>query len=284
MTVREALSAGKEILERASVEEAALDARLLLEFTAGLTCSDVLIKGAEPLTKEQEEAYRAALSRRAKREPLQHITGSVSFMGIEIRCDGRALIPRQETELLAEQAIRLSEAANKPCMSVLDLCTGTGCIAVALALSGRFTAVTAADVSGEALELAALNIAQNKASVALKQGDLFDAVPGERFDMIVSNPPYISAEEMDQLMPEVRDHDPHLALSGGSDGLDFYRRIAAEAPRHLNPGGRILLEIGAGQGKAVSALLKENGFTEICILQDYSGLDRIVTAAGGNDV
>ncbi len=285
MTIREALQTGKTLLKQASIEEAVLDARLLLEHVTGLSHGELLLKAAEDLGEEQEQAYLAALRRRAGREPLQHVTGSTSFMGIDVLCDGRALIPRQETELLAEQAILLSrEAGKEDRLTALDLCTGTGCIALAMALLGRFKAVSAADVSEDALALAAVNIARNKASVALYRGDLFDAVPDMRFDVIVSNPPYISAKELETLMPEVRDHDPLLALDGGADGLVFYRRIAAEAAQHMNAGGRLLLEIGADQAKAVSGLLTENGFTDVRVLQDYGGLDRIVTAAGGNDV
>ncbi|MBO4289994.1 MAG: peptide chain release factor N(5)-glutamine methyltransferase [Lachnospiraceae bacterium] len=282
MTVREALEKGKKLLLQAGIGEAALDARLLLEHVTGLDRGSLLLSWAKELPGEQLQAYEALLARRASREPLQHIVGSVSFMGIDILCDGRALIPRQETELLAEQAIRLSE--KQAGLTALDLCTGTGCIAIAMALMGRYLAVAATDVSREALTLAAENMARNKASVELLQGDLFKAVPDRRFDVIVSNPPYIASEVLNTLMPEVREHDPLMALDGGADGLAFYRRIAAEAPRHLNHGGRLLLEIGADQGAAVSALLAENGFADIRVLKDYGGLDRIVTAAGGKDV
>ena len=284
MTVRQALEAGKELLILAGIEEAALDARLLLEHVTGLTRSALLLSWAQELSEEQLQAYKVLLARRALREPLQHIVGSVSFMGIDIACDGRALIPRQETELLAEQAIEYSKAVEKDGLTVLDLCTGTGCIAISLALLGRYSAVTATDISEEALALAGENIARNKASVELLQGDLFAAVEDRRFDVIVSNPPYIAAVELKTLMPEVQEHDPLLALDGGADGLKFYRRIAAEAPQHLKPGGRLYLEIGAGQGEAVSTLLAENGFADIRILQDYSGRDRIVTAAEGSHV
>ena len=285
MTVREALEKGKNLLSQAGIEEAALDARLLLEHVTGLDRGSLLFGWAKELPAGQLQAYKVLLKRRAAREPLQHILGSVSFMGIDIACDGRALIPRQETELLAEQAILFSKKTeNAGRLTALDLCTGTGCIAVAMALLGRFKTVSASDVSEAALALASRNIAENGASVALYQGDLFDAVPDLKFDVIVSNPPYIAAGEINTLMPEVREHDPYMALDGGADGLDFYRRIAAEAPRHLEPGGRLLLEIGAEQAQAVSGLLAEKGFTDIRILQDYSGRDRIVTAAGGNDV
>lgn len=282
MTIRKALEAGRDLLAMAGIGEAALDARLLLEHVTGLTRSALLLEWARELPEDQLQAYQALLARRAAREPLQHITGSVSFMGIEITCDHRALIPRQETELLAEQAVELSKQRDG--LTALDLCTGTGCIAAAMAVLGRYSAVTATDISQEALDLAKANMARNTASVELLQGDLFEAVGDRRFDVIVSNPPYIAAAELPELMPEVRDHDPLLALDGGPDGLDFYRRIAAEASRHLNPGGRLLLEIGADQGAAVSGLLTTAGFKDIHVLKDYSGLDRIVTAAGGNDV
>ena len=282
MTVRKALEAGRDLLAMAGIGEAALDARLLLEHVTGMTRSALLLEWARELPEEQLQAYQALLARRAAREPLQHITGSVSFMGVEIACDGRALIPRQETELLAEQAVELSKQRDG--LTALDLCTGTGCIAIAMAVLGRYSAITATDISQEALDLAKANITRNTASVELLQGDLFEAVGGRRFDVIVSNPPYVAAAELPELMPEVREHDPLRALDGGPDGLAFYRRIAAEAPRHLNPGGRLLLEIGADQGAAVSGLLAAAGFKDVRVLQDYSGMDRIVTAAGGNDV
>lgn len=203
-------------------------------------------------------------------------------MGLDIRCDGRALIPRPETELLAERAVRLS--MTKPGLTVLDLCTGTGCIAVALAKLGRFSAVAASDISADALDLAEENAAAHGVHVDFINSDLFDRLSGRRFDVIVSNPPYIARAELEDLMPEVRDHDPVTALDGGPDGLSFYRRIAAEAGAHLSPGGCLLLEIGAGQGKAVRSLLEEAGFADVRIEKDYSGRDRVVTAAGGRNV
>ena len=279
MNLQRALRKGRNLLRYHEIEEYALDARLLLEYVTGLSHGDLLMKMTEELPPVQLHRYRLLLEERANHRPLQHIIGNTSFMGLEIRCDGRALIPRQETELLAERAIRLS--VRRAGLSVLDLCTGSGCIAAALACLGQFQSVTASDLSEEALSLARENFECCGVEVECVQGDLFAPLPGRRFDVIVSNPPYIEEQELKELMPEVRDHDPRMALDGGPDGLVFYRRIAAEAPAHLNPDGRLLLEIGDRQAEAVCALLAAAGFESIRVIQDYGGRDRIISAVGG---
>ena len=193
-------------------------------------------------------------------------------MGVTLRAQPGALIPRNDTETLCEQALARMQGRER----VLDLCTGTGALAIAIALRFPGAQVTAADISADALDVARQNIADTGARVTLRQGDLFAAAAGERFDIIVSNPPYITAEEMADLQPEVC-REPALALYGGLDGLDFYRRIAREAPDYLSPGGWLLLEIGSAQAEAVSALLAER-FEALAVYPDMQGLPRAVAA------
>ncbi len=282
MTLQEALKKGRSELRFHEIEEYELDSRLLLEHVTGLSHGQLLLRMHDEIAPADWRRFQKAVARRAAREPLQHIMGSVDFMGLSLKCDARALIPRQETELLAERAVKLSR--KREGQTALDLCTGSGCIAAAMAVLGRFESVTATDLSAEALSLAKENFALTGARVETLLGDLFLPVAGRRFDIITANPPYIARAELDGLMPEVRDHDPMMALDGGSDGLDFYRRIAAEAPRHLRPDGCVLTEIGDRQAAAVSGLFADAGFANVRVWKDYSGRDRIVTAAGGNDV
>jgi release factor glutamine methyltransferase len=224
-------------------------------------------------------------------------------MGLMFRVNGDVLIPRQDTEILVEEALRdLRDriraeqrsggdscsgnektpppgggiCSGKRKLRVLDLCTGSGCIAVALAHAMPELSVSASDLSEKALSVAEENAARHHAAVAFYQGDLFAPLTGQRFDLIVSNPPYIPTEVIGTLMPEVRDHEPLSALDGKEDGLYFYRRIVAEANGHLNPGGGLLVEIGCDQAEAVSALMREHGFSGIRVLPDYAGLDRVV--------
>ncbi len=198
-------------------------------------------------------------------------------MGLDFRVNRHVLIPRQDTETLVELVLQEQKDSKR---KVLDLCTGSGCIAISLAVIGGYEEVTAADVSEEALATARENasrLLKPGQTVAFFQGDLFQALCEKKFDVLVSNPPYIPTEILQDLQPEVRDHEPRIALDGAEEGLGFYRRIVAEAADWLNPGAGIYLEIGYDQGKAVSALLKKAGFQEIKVTQDLAGLDRVVS-------
>ena len=260
------------MLAQAGVPDPAVDAAFLLSHVTGAPHLLLRAEGWRKLTQSQLADYQALIDRRCQREPLQYILGTAQFMGVTLRAQPGALIPRNDTEALCEQAFARMHGQER----VLDLCTGTGALAIAIALQFPGAQVTAADISVDALAVARQNIADTGARVTLRQGDLFSAVPGERFDIIVSNPPYITAEEMAALQPEVR-REPSLALYGGSDGLDFYRRIAREAPDYLLPGGWLLLEIGSAQAEAVSALLAER-FEALAVYPDMQGLPRAAAA------
>lgn len=271
-TCRDALRAASGMLAQAGVPDPAVDAAFLLSHVTGTPHLLLRAEGWRELTQSQLADYQALIDRRCQREPLQYILGTAQFMGVTLRAQPGALIPRNDTETLCEQALARMQGRER----VLDLCTGTGALAIAIALQFPGAQVTAADISADALAVARQNIADTGARVTLRQGDLFAAAAGERFDIIVSNPPYITAEEMADLQPEVR-REPALALYGGSDGLDFYRRITREAPDYLSPGGWLLLEIGSAQAEAVSALLAER-FEALAVYPDMQGLPRAVAA------
>ena len=275
MTVREMLHDATVRFERCGVPDAALDARLLLAFLLRTSQLAVSLDGGREASESELAVYESMVERREAREPLQLITGEADFMGMTFGVTPDVLIPRQDTEILCEEALRRL-AGQKG--TVLDLGTGSGALAVAIALLSRAD-VTAVDVSEEALAVARKNAARLGADIRFVHSDLFSAVGGERFDMIVSNPPYISREEMAQLMPEVR-REPELALYGGEDGLDFYRKIAKGAKKHLNKGGCVLLEIGYKQKDAVEELLREH-VGEPFALRDYGGNWRVVGAIWG---
>ena len=285
MTAQQAVRQGESVLKNAGIEDAAADAWLLLSYVMNWTRTDYLLRGGDPLPAREEEAYRQALARRAEHIPLQHITGRQDFMGFTFQVDERVLIPRWDTEVLVQEA----SCFLKPGIRVLDLCTGSGCIAVSLEklyvqkygrnAMAQQACFAAADLSADALEVAAGNAKRLEADVLFLQGDLYEAAAQmPPFDMIVSNPPYIPASVIPTLSEEVRLHDPHIALDGGEDGLDFYRRIVNGAREHLRQDGVLLLEIGADQAAAVTEMLRVSGFDEIKTVQDLAGLDRVVRA------
>lgn len=276
MTVRELLREGERALADAGIREASVDARLLLLSALKTDLKDFLLHeedAPESFGSGAAERYRALISRRASREPLQYITGEQDFCGISIQVDPRVLIPRQDTEILVEEVLRTADRGR-----LLDLCTGSGCIAAALGKLGHFSSVTAADNSRAALLVAEGNLRRAGVRAELLLSDLYGALRGRRFDVITANPPYIETGVIASLSPEVRDFEPVSALDGSGDGLAFYRRLAAESPAHLNCGGRVFFEIGSGQREQVLALLSRAGFQELSCRKDLSGLDRVVTA------
>ena len=270
MTILEALKSGAERLQ--AVPDPRLDAEYLLAHVLNISRLSMLIDKSRALSDAEAVRYEDLLRRREGREPLQYILGIQPFMGLPFKTDVRALIPRNDTEALCEAAL----AEAQPGDAVLDLCTGSGALAIALRKLRPGLIVTATDLSGDALALARENARALNAQVRLLQGDLFAPVRGEVFDVIVSNPPYIPEALRGRLQPEV-EQEPALALFAGEDGLDFYRRIAREAPGFLRAGGRLLLEIGDSQGTAVRRLLEE-GFHGIRILNDLNGLPRVIRA------
>ena len=269
--VLEALKAAEYRLR--AVPDPRLDAEWLLSEVLGVSRLEMLLNKRRELTEAEAAAYEALLARREGREPLQYILGSQSFMGFTLKTDSRALIPRNDTEALCEEALKYVLPGGR----VLDLCTGSGALAAAIKKLRPGAEVTATDISDAALSLAKENAEKLNAEIRFIRGDLFSPLAGEKYDVIVSNPPYIPDALRGRLQAEV-EREPALALFAGDDGLDFYRRIAAEAPAHLLPGGRLCLEIGDGQGGAVKAFLYEE-FTDIQVLNDLNGLPRVVSAA-----
>ena len=368
MTYSEVYHDGREKLERAGVPEAALDARLLLEHICGTSRNDLLAHGDTLVTEENSQAYEALINRRSQRIPIQQLTGVQYFMGLEFLVDEHVLIPRQDTEILVEEALKNLHDG----MRVLDLCTGSGCILISLLHYSNGCRGVGTDISREALRVAEKNACRllstgfldgggysgvegfpdgggysgvegfsdggsysgvegfpdggsysgvegfpddggysgaegfldgngflgggvflngddflvgddRIASLKFIESDLFENVEGT-FDMIVSNPPYIPTSVMETLMPEVRDHEPRIALDGSEDGLTFYRRITQECGKYLTGGGMLFFEIGYDQAMAVSALMEKAGFLEIQVIKDYAGMDRVVFGTLGFDM
>lgn len=275
---------GKEQLELSGVPDADLDAWYLLEFVTGISKARYYGNPEAGMEEEEVLRYRDVIRQRAKRIPLQHITGEQEFMGFSFRVNEHVLIPRQDTETLVEEAL----GVLKPKMEILDLCTGSGCILLSLLKLGEKQGIaglkgTGADISREALKVAKENGRRLEIPgdrVAWVRGDLFEKLEGP-FDLLVSNPPYIPSGELSGLQEEVRLHDPALALDGHEDGLYFYRRIAAEAGKYLRDGAFLMLEIGWDQGEAVRGLLEAAGYREVEVKKDLSGNDRVVRGRYG---
>jgi release factor glutamine methyltransferase len=284
MTVLEAIQRGTEFLGKKGVDTPRLQVELLLAHLLALPRMKLYLNFERALVPAETDALRELLVRRGQREPLQHLVGTVSFCGLELAVNRHVLVPRPETELLAEAAWQWL-AARGAGASALDLGTGSGCLAIALATHCPAARVVASDVSPEALERARANALRHglQDRIAFHAGDAFRALPeGDCFDLIVSNPPYIPTEEIATLQPEVRDHDPHLALDGGADGLDVYRRIAGEAAAWLKPDGRLMLEFGDGQAEALTTLLANAGWAVASVHEDYSHRPRfLVTVRAG---
>lgn len=277
MTYSELMTEGVQTLVRAGFEEARTDVRALLFHVSGMDFMSFLRDGSLPVPAEQETRFKELMARRMNHEPVQYITGEQEFCGLCFHVEPGVLIPRPETELLAEAVFR--NASGK---RVLDMCTGSGCIAVTVAKLGNPAFVAASDYSSDALSVAKGNAERLDAAVTFFQGDLFENVEG-RYDIIVSNPPYIKSNVVEELMPEVKDFEPRMALDGTEDGLYFYRRIGAEVKGFLNPGGRLLYEIGHDQGEEVAELLVKEGYTDVFVKKDYAGLDRMVFAVWPGD-
>ncbi len=277
MTYSELMADGVKQLTEAGFEEARTDARVLLFHVCGMDFMTFLRDGNLPVPLEKEVCFREMLERRKEHVPVQYLTEEQEFCGLRFWVRPGVLIPRPETELLAEAVF--TDAKGK---RVLDMCTGSGCIAVTVAKLGSPSFVAASDYSGEALAIAKENAKLQDASVTFFQGDLFGNVEGV-YDIIVSNPPYIKSSVVDELMPEVKEFEPRMALDGTEDGLLFYRRIAAEAKEHLTPGGRLMFEIGHDQGESVPEILEAEGYISIDVKKDYAGLDRMVFAVWPGD-
>ncbi len=275
-TYNEILQTGRELLKQQGIADANVDAWYLLAHVCKINRTEFLLRSNEAVDKASEEAYLQLIRKRMTHIPLQHITGTQEFMGLEFDVNRHVLVPRQDTETLVQEVLKVCEGK-----SVLDMCTGSGCIAISIAKLGKPSRTVGVDISAEALELAVGNARKHIVEVEFLQSDLFDQVEGQ-FDIIVSNPPYIPTKEIDDLMPEVRDYEPRTALDGSPDGLLFYRRITSALAFHLKAHGYVFYEIGHNQGEEVRQILAREGFTQIRVIKDLSGLDRVVCAVKGD--
>jgi len=317
MTVLEGIQKSTEFLAKKDVDSPRLQAELLLAHVLKLPRMKLYLNFERVLTDSETNSFRELVKRRAQREPLQHITGSTSFCGFEIAVNRHVLVPRPETEVLAELGWQFLGRADLPVgqgneKTALDFGTGSGCIAIALAAKAPAAKILAIDVSPEALEIAKQNAAKNNVAdrIEFLQGDSLQSLvgrvtpgapfaePAERrarsdapypaqdavtFDLIISNPPYIPTAEIATLEPEVRDYDPRGALDGGRDGLDFYRRFAAEARPFLKRGGKIMLEFGDGQAAAIQNIFTAQNWIVEAIGEDYTQRQRILIAKTTTD-
>ena len=264
------------------VDRPRLNAELLLAHTLGCQRIELYTQFEKDLPAETVDAFRERVRRRGAREPLQHILGRTEFHSAEIRCDSRALVPRQETECVVDEAVRLLRGLGEPL--VADIGCGTGCLAIALAKAASSARVIATDISLDALEVAYDNVAAHGLTdrVRLVAGDLCAPLLVEglaaQFDLVMTNPPYVKSDEIEGLQPEVRDHDPRLALDGGPDGLRFYRRLFDEAPGLMKPGAAMVLEL-PDQGQAeVKRVAESSGWTQLVLTEDMAGIARVLTA------
>lgn len=285
MTVLEVIQRSAEFLARKGVESPRLQIELLLAHVLAIPRLKLYLDFERTLSEDQIEKVRGLVKRRGAREPLQHLIGSVSFCGYEIRVNPDVLIPRPETELLAEWGWNLlcSRSTSEPeaCFKALDFGTGSGCLSIVLAAKCPSVRVWALDISHAALETARLNATTHNLAnrIDFVFGNGLEGLPADcRFDLIVSNPPYIPSADIPTLQPEVRDYDPHLALDGGADGLNCFRLLASEAGPRLEVGGRLMVEFGEGQAPALTEIFASNGWRVEQIAKDYQGRERILIA------
>ena len=281
-TLRQLLKEGEARLAQNGIENSTMEARYLLEYICDFNWAQYLMQADTEADPQEEYKYLKLIDQRCTHYPLQYIMGSADFMGLEFMVNDSVLIPRQDTEVLVETIL---DKANISGGSVLDMCTGSGCILVSLMTHGAFGSGVGVDISERALDTARLNGFFNR-DYWVKDGrsgedvqwilsNLFENVEGQ-FDVLVSNPPYIPGHVVDTLMPEVRDHEPRLALEAADEGLEFYKKITKEAKNYLKEDGWLFYEIGCEQGEAVTQILKENNFTDIHTVKDLAGLDRVV--------
>lgn len=279
LTLKQLYKVGTVKLAEEGIEEFSLDAWYLLEYVTGVSKAMYFAEPERAVSEENADRYIDCIRQRAAHIPLQHITGEQEFMGYPFYVNEHVLIPRQDTEILVEEAIRVM----RPKMKILDMCTGSGCVVLSILKMCRekyyMTELQGigADVSEEALKVARENGRRLGVPVTWIQSDLFAKIPEEeKYDVIVSNPPYIETAVIDTLQEEVRLHDPYIALDGKEDGLYFYRRIISEAGKYLKPQGKLMFEIGCDQAEAVEELMKNAGYEQITVKKDLAGLDRVV--------
>ena len=272
LTLQQIYREGTSKLKEAGIREAALDAWYLLEFATGISKASYYGDPDKEIKEEEAARYLGYIEIRKSRIPLQHITKEQAFMGYPFYVDEHVLIPRQDTETLAEEALKVL----KPGMEVLDLCTGSGCILISLMKMCKGLYGTGSDISEEALEVARKNACRLEVNATFIRSSLFEHISG-RYDLIVSNPPYIRTSVIQELQEEVRLHDPFIALDGKEDGLYFYREIIKAGGGYLKPGGYLMFEIGYDQGTEVASLMEKHGYRNIMVKKDLAGLDRVVS-------
>ncbi len=277
LTVLESLKLSAEYLEKKDIESPRINAELLLAHVLKCKRLDLYLSFERPLSDDEKNNYRELLKRRGLYEPLQYIIGSVEFYGLNLKVNKSVLIPRPETELLVEEVIN---SFNKNAeLNILDIGTGSGNIVIAIAKNLSMSHVTGVDISDDALFVAEENAELNGVSENtnfLKRDILKDFQFDKKYDVVVSNPPYISVTDFKNLQPELRLHEPKVSLTDDSDGYSFYKKISSSARNYLKPGGKMFFEIGMGQSEKIKKLLEENGFEDIVIVKDYSKIDRII--------
>ncbi|MBZ0200731.1 MAG: peptide chain release factor N(5)-glutamine methyltransferase [Ignavibacteriaceae bacterium] len=277
LTVLESLKLSAEYLEKKDIENPRINAELLLSHVLNCKRLDLYLSFERQLSDDEIALYRQLLKRRGMYEPLQYIIGSVEFYGLKILVNESVLIPRPETELLVEEVINSSDKEKS--LNILDIGTGSGNIVIALAKNLSMSKITGVDISDEALLTANENAALNgvtENTIFLKRNILNDFQFDEKYDVVVSNPPYVSVTDFKDLRPELRLHEPRVSLTDDSDGYIFYKTISSSAKNYLKPGGKLFLEIGMGQSEAIKIMLEENGFKDIVIIKDYAKIDRII--------
>lgn len=271
MTLQEVVKKGEAYLAERGVEDAALDAWYILENVCNIDRASYLCNKQEEILPAQYARYQSMLVKRGARIPLQHLTGEQEFMGLPFYVSDKVLIPRQDTEILVEEAMK----KLKPGMKVLDICTGSGCIIVSLLKLVKELKGTAVDISSDALELAMANAKRNQVCADFRESDLFENVDGS-YDVIISNPPYIPTKKISRLMAEVRLFEPMIALDGREDGLYFYRKIITKSKLYIKKGGWLLFEIGYDQADRVAELMRGANYIQVQVVKDLAGLERVV--------
>lgn len=276
MTYREMMQLIEKRLQEAGIEEYKSDTRILMTEVTSQNMASVLFHANDDLDEEMIGKLTECTDRRCRREPLQYILGNQEFMGLKFVCRDTCLIPRPDTEMLVETAIsEIKKMGIAGSFTLLDMCTGSGCVGISIAALLEQVELTLSDISEEALRVAQENLKLNKVEARLVQSDIFASID-EKYDVITANPPYIKTSMIQTLMPEVSVFEPKLALDGGEDGLVLYRQIIAGAPQHLRDGGLLAFEIGDEEGDEVSTLMEQNGFRDVKVLKDYCGFNRVV--------
>ena len=277
MTIRNALEEGIKKLNSANILEAKLDTEYLLCYVLDCQRIDLILDARKEMTKEQYETYVSLIQRRCEHVPLQYILGEQNFMGYSFYVKPGVLIPRQDTEILVEQAVKRIKIMRQKQPRILDLCCGSGCIGLSIKKLYPDIQLTLVDLSDSAIEVTNRNRERLEVDAEILQSDLFTNV-SEKYHMIVSNPPYIRTKDIETLMPEVKEYEPFMALDGLEDGLHFYRKIIEKARSYLYEQGEILFEIGFDQAEDVRKIFVANQFSNCKVYQDLAGLDRVVTA------